>query len=645
MILQEIYENTLKEMAKVTLAANGGVPGTLSIESYAARIKGSFSHTSTSLLANANLDIRPRSFYTTEQVNQVTWYLWQDLINAKKSLLILEDKVESMFSKWTALYKERYALLSKRNDELTNQLLLRRDSGGYFKIIEERFISNDNVELDSTTLLADTDLNLCHLNFASGTTRNLIDDRCSVEVNGRAGALYLLRTVPGTSIRNILTDSNDGYVCIVSQPNPGILNIAIDIRMMDSASVSRVMIKREFPEGLGTCRVELSNDQVNYQVFGVEQSISNSLVFIDEPVYAKYIRIFLTKRSHDYYDPESGYCYSFDIRQVKAEGSSVYETTGEIVKTYPLSQSVNRVLLEACSVTSDSTSIDYYLAGEDGVYKSIVDSNQDRVAGTNIVKFSINRKRDNRRDPSKIVNTVDATGLVVPTSLPETLFMIEGEDDYIVNHYVSGRSIRDVYYDYQESNSLLGGWVQEGETLSTWIFNEIDRDLDLGPSGLNIDGIFRSGLTRISVGVHKIECNVIQYSSVSETISQESTLIDEDLLYPYNAKYLIEGYPYPLAFTGEKRYPKLFNRAARRLSKCSSYSQFLLDRANSYYIIDVADRDEKAVAVYSPSSTKKVLIESDSEEGTSTLMLKAVMKTTDNKISPVLYSYRLKLGN
>jgi len=80
------------------------------------------------------------------------------------------------------------------------------------------------------------------------------------------------------------------------------------------------------------------------------------------------------------------------------------------------------------------------------------------------------------------------------------------------------------------------------------------RYLDLGHTGAFLNGVPVTGKVLLRSGYSVFSTSDSNWITVSEGLITLDTLRDADSLYPYNHRYLIEGYLYPDSFTGERIY-------------------------------------------------------------------------------------------
>ncbi len=101
-----------------------------------------------------------------------------------------------------------------------------------------------------------------------------------------------------------------------------------------------------------------------------------------------------------------------------------------------------------------------------------------------------------------------------------------------------------------------------------WTFNESTQQyqttiyvsspdghyLDLGDTSAYINGSLLSGEVFLPQGYTVFATSDANWLQADETVSNADDLEAADPLYPYNHKYLVEGYPYADDFSGERLY-------------------------------------------------------------------------------------------
>jgi hypothetical protein len=264
---------------------------------------------------------------------------------------------------------------------------------------------------------------------------------------------------------------------------------------------------------------------------------------------------------------------------------------------------------------------------------------------------------------------------VVNTAIP----VASGKDpDVVGNSIVVWRNTRpdtssglDAYMSGGQyySKTVRGtprGWGSDGLVYTCYfeILNPDGKIIDFGSTVCSIDGQLVTGATKISAGTHKFLSESKYWFDIAplapSILSSETSLKAIDPLYPYNHKLLIEGYRYSSSFEGERVYSGTDNSAEFYATRTSLFAIENNTKDYSYFAV-------KGVGSYEYESTTfatvAVAVEFDASNSDYTnelflvkwrggditnnykyVKLKAELETNDEGLTPVLTSYRLKLG-
>jgi hypothetical protein len=252
------------------------------------------------------------------------------------------------------------------------------------------------------------------------------------------------------------------------------------------------------------------------------------------------------------------------------------------------------------------------------------------------------------------------------------ILLSTGDDpDPVGNSVIMWRNIRykESYPDQLTVRDMPRGWGFDG-SLYTCYFKIVDSNgvlIDFGSGECTIDGTAVSGVTKVLSGVHKFSTSSDNWNDIADVIvelssdiTSEETLKSIDPLYPYNHKLLIEGFPYIDNFVGERPYTGTDISAEFYATRISLFDlENNIDITNGEYghfaVRGIGDASDPTLAVIvqydvsNPDYTNELsLVEwragaSDASLYNS-IKLKAVLDTTDVSVSPILTSYRLRLG-
>lgn len=176
------------------------------------------------------------------------------------------------------------------------------------------------------------------------------------------------------------------------------------------------------------------------------------------------------------------------------------------------------------------------------------------------------------------------------------------------------------------------------------ITNPEGQTFDLGPYNCTIDGTVRSGIVFLEAGTHKVE--TARYAEVPEKATSESVLRQLDNLYPYNHKYVFEGYSYPRGFTGERLYvgaPSIYETEVEIVSK-EYFDSNPTDRAIAYsettdagtfFYLHKAGRPQQE-EVFIDCRSNDDLIDNK-------IYIKAILKSNNSSRSPRIDSIQVRV--
>jgi hypothetical protein len=197
-----------------------------------------------------------------------------------------------------------------------------------------------------------------------------------------------------------------------------------------------------------------------------------------------------------------------------------------------------------------------------------------------------------------------------------------------------------------------------------YVANSEGITLSFGDTICVIDGVTRTGEVVLISGVHSFRTSSENWLDIYDSswteVNTEAALQAADLLYPHNHKMILEGYNYDttLPFEGEKVYNTPVDIVAERFCTRISahdlenniseaeklkYFAFLKGRRAttkpSCAILLYRDR------TYSDDTNERCRLRWKAGRGLfKYLKLKAELTTEDISYTPVLYSYRIKVG-
>jgi hypothetical protein len=216
------------------------------------------------------------------------------------------------------------------------------------------------------------------------------------------------------------------------------------------------------------------------------------------------------------------------------------------------------------------------------------------------------------------------------------------------------------------------GWGFQDPYYKTTVY--VDKsggaDIDFGGKAVIIDGASQTGKVNVSKGRHALQVHKNNWKLIDKsTVTDLATLKTADPLYPYNHRYLVEGFEYPSGYPStEPKIYRGFDIVAEHFMKevspfdlkknvkATDYSKFArdADAADNNGMLDGAAASIPSSSVFllkvdeaNPDFVNEVFLLKFKSAKTlyKFLRLKAILSTTDTEITPRLDSYRIKISS
>lgn len=283
-----------------------------------------------------------------------------------------------------------------------------------------------------------------------------------------------------------------------------------------------------------------------------------------------------------------------------------------------------------------------------------------------------------------IIDSISGTTAVTQAAVAsDRRYDFLNSEDRVLDHVINsgivlGQGTLEIWRNVntQGSNTKIrgyaNGWGFDGTYYKTTVYvkNANGVKIDWGGEKVTIDGISKTGNVTLSKGnhiirVHKDNWKEVDFSSVT-TLAEVK---DADDLYPYNHRYLVEGISYPSDYsTTDEQLYRGFDTVAEYLMKkvspfdlvynvpSTDYEKFAIDTdsADSSGTIDgvVASKASMNTFLLKVNTNNADFVNEDfliKFKSVNTeykyLRLKAILKTTDSSITPVIDNYRIKIGS
>jgi hypothetical protein len=592
--------------------------------------------------------------------------------NLQKELSKRLDMLYMESLSWTKNEKAISDLLTKEETTVNDRLFLRSDTDGFYRTILEDFTNasrsteslQDRVSID----LLDHTVKLLHINELQ---RKLDASLYTISVSKSVGSgPERVATVPGSSLINLSQQNTPfGWIGTVTAQARSIQGLTFNITFNQPTDVGEIVFNVTPSSNSGSLSALSTNESDTSSVLLDNVNIvPGNIIPVNDKV--KFVQIIFNKTNYDEITEAQDFRYIFNIKSLIVNKSVPGYSRRGIYTSNPIAiGKTSKIAIETCDYVADGVNnITYEIGFDQGgqiKFYSINPLNRPPSSAPYGIKLFENSKSNNFKNPLPV--TSNPSYLFVPVDSIPTLYGFDNTYKALNHKIVSKTNNLDkikclINYNISGVNSddLL---EKIGQFYYTWIYigeNE-SRFIDTGNSGISIDRFLGSGegtgpqinnrntqvasqaSNRIMFskpGWYKIKIPVSSYFSVGNEFSDEIELQELDPLYPYNGKYLIEGTNLNLnPYSGFQR------RAKKMLTMVDSLD--LVDLSTFFLTRNIVDTEQSYVILVDKNlNAKNGYVEFFNEnENQVYVTVKATLSTSDTSLSPILSSYKLKLGD
>lgn len=649
----------------------------------------------------------------------------QDISVLYRHLLKISAQSGDNFERWRAEIKLLNGQLNQLEERINSLLLVSEDTAGYFNFFQDTFNDQSKIDGSQTTAKVDVDRQLVTIDAdaSSGATRidltQLKDKDVQFTVLSRNNLVSVV-SAPGSKTTYAVSDVNNYWQERVYLSKPGPVTGELKIDLGSVQTLSRIDIDLHQSSSNSATQVVpfLSTDNYSFAQLPISdfsRSITDKTTFQFPATQARYIKILLTKQGFDVLHNQL-YSYEFGVDEISFYHEGFSTTAIAQLITTPLSvtrpdgqlEQFSKVTLETCEIVPDGTQIDYYVAASNDAsfpvaganFVSIDSLDRSEITKPTIVDFgdpedvSISGlliSHDLTTNSGVFVNPSRSYTLVTGIAAGEAVtqsgyasalrYSFVNRNDRILNYTLaSGVQLsagvelwRNISYpgDERDVRDVRSGWGFSEPYYKTTVHvdNAGGITVDFGGKTIVVDGEAKQGRVFFSEGHHIISVHKDNWKYINaSTVSNLSTLKTADTLYPYNHRYLIEGFAYPSGWsTTEEKVYLGFDIVGEFLAKqvsvfdlqhnvaADDYSKFAIDTdakdAAAMLNGVTFNKDPSRVFLLKVDDTnpdfinEKFLLKFSSVSSLyKYLRFKAVLSTTDTELTPALEAYRIKLG-
>lgn len=573
--------------------------------------------------------------------------------------------------------------LTALESRLDNLILMNESSDLFVYGAEETFDNQDKIDFSRTTASVET--LYCTMGKAGYNYINLSDAKITSSITSDRALLSVQTT---TSIEHLKSD--DGIMweqLVYTNYELGRVSLTINIELAEPADVSSFRFSG-VPTAINshlTATVFYSTDGVAYtSVDPIEKVITTSEVEFSIGIdRVTDLRIIFSKNAADSSTSTTKqyvYVFSLDGLKIYTDGFkqnvtstlyagpyTFYDEEGDLVK-------FSRAAFSVCDQQPTGTSISYFLSNDNVNWLSVL---LDDVQTASVASFedgsmtgsydsydsslSLSNILDNVTDLSLSRATEAILNIVVMADYTERLIknsvVIQRNTPY--NSYSGVTLFGNIFgvergwfnYDPTANQQLIASPSNQAYLITTvYVVNAAGINIDLGHTSAIVNGNTVSGLVLLAPGYNTFATHRTNYQVIDSGITSIANLRRADPLYPYNHKYLIEGYNYPASFSGEHLYPGAGTNFGYKMRYTSNEEFSDPDNSNDLTIFTLDETTSNTVFKIKTNKSDSSWTDEQfsatwsirglaSEE----VWVKAILQASDSNKTPSIESYKIRV--
>lgn len=403
-----------------------------------------------------------------------------------------------------------------------------------------------------------------------------------------------------------------------------------------------------------------------FPVFESELRVKNNENYVEvKQDNVKRLRLVLTKRSHDLkVGDDYGYVFSLDFFGQTENAYKINEESVAYLGPYeikdengePVNFNLATIKGGTCCIVPDKTTADIYLSKDNFNWIKADFNGESRQ----VVQFGETESLDifDIVDPSSKLN-------YIAEAIPEGIVLKRNEK--LLNYYIQESNKSNFIKETlsikrnilsNKDNKTYGassGWEFDGNWYQTTIeINQPEgRYINLGNSSCKINNRTVNGKVFLPFGKHSFKTskeNWIDLDIEESSVQSIRQLRNIDRLYPFNHKYVIEGFNYSNVFRGPKEYIGVDKVYAFDLKEVSNQRFLVEEDFESFTIIELngnlyfkiknkISSGESKLEDFEITCKTRVAIEGDNN----LLYIKAILKTFDQRVTPKIDQIQVRV--
>ena len=528
---------------------------------------------------------------TASKYNAFWRRLYKDYSVLYKALAQTLERVVYIGQAWDLFYNRSNVFMDRIEDRVDNLLLVKSSTTGFLEYVKDDFFTNEFVNTNSSTIELNTARGIVTLPIITGvdsTTFDRVDiNTAAVRTSATINHSTLVSNVVPNDVEHayIVDDKNKPwYTIVATSSNSPSVTADIVVDLGTKYEFNNVNINPYHASTRSSLLITLfySADGVDWVKAGSAhtQNVTSNGTWLFDEVNVRYLRMLINKPTFDQITSSGSYIWTIGFNSIELYRTSYAAHTAEgitsgLLQTTALEISdnldgtkngFNKAMLQACEILPPNTDILYELSVDGNTYIPIANADRSQEGIPSIVNFGTERRVHTTNEYSLFSSSWPNKGAEIVSSSYYSTLDPAFASTAAVNLYVPVADVANIERSSiqlwrnvgrKESPLLTNltvrdanrGWhmsANDSAIISTnvLVIDPAGADIDFGPNGIYLDGVKQTGLVHLTSGSHSIETNSSNYVAITSGLIDDAKLSEIDPLFPYNHKYLIEGYTY-----------------------------------------------------------------------------------------------------
>lgn len=581
------------------------------------------------------------------------------------------DDLEAGFRENIKTMNSQLSKLKVLERSVNKDLLLHLKEDVFLNGVLESFENYDKVDFDNSNIAFYN--GKATVGFTKTSSKSFNFEDIQYSVRSRSGEVLSSRTI--SSFENIKEEDGSYFkVLAESKTKYDHIDFILDISFKEQTGVDLETIKF-------TTYTPERNSKASYQCFvsldgntfteinesNLRLKSGENFIEINKKSIKK-VKIILSKFSYDFKE-NGNYIYVFSLdylgltkNKYKINQESVmylgpYEILDE--ESVPVKFSMATARGGTCCIIPDETSIDLYLSKDNvswhkidftGRSKEVVQFYESVESATDFTLFDLIDK--NSRSNYLAEELPDSFSLNTNEKILNLYIPNSNKENFIKQSVSIRRNV--LKKDNEKVYNASRGWHKtQGFFYTNFEIDQPEgRYIDFGRRSCFIDGRLITGRVFLTKGVHSFKTSEENWYNLNLNDEKEVVtsrqLKEIDPLYPYNHKYLIEGFSYSKIFRGKKIYlgtKTCFSYemdfvSKERFLRESTLDKFtFIEKPEGLFIKIKVDETKSDSKIEDFEITYRRTLEEDSN----LLYIKAVLKTANEDVTPKIDQIQVRV--